>query len=87
MTAATKEQEIGMLVRVLTTYAAWLAMVFATIPPALSIFIVIAAPVFMGSVIWHLWRTRSLSAVNRAAFCGAVAFFPFLAVQVFAINR
>lgn len=87
MTGASKEREIGMLVRMLTTYAAWLTMTLATIRSIVSIFIVIAGPMFMGSVVWHLWKTRSLSAVNRLAFCGAVAFFPFLAVQIFAISR
>ncbi len=76
-----------MLVRVLATYGAWMTMVFANISPSVSVFIVIAAPMFMGSVIWHLWKKRSLSAVNRLAFCGAVAYFPFLAGQIFAMSR
>jgi len=87
MTVVIKEQEVGMLVRVLVAYAAWLTMVFSNIPTVMSVFIVIAAPMFFGSVVWHLWKTHSLSAVNRIAFCGALAFFPFLAIQIFAMRR
>jgi len=76
-----------MLFRVIVSYAAWLAMVFGFIPDLVSVFIVFAAPMFFGSVIWHLWKTHSLSAVNRTAFCGAVAFFPFLAIQLFVMYK
>ncbi len=82
-----KTREIGMLARMLVTYGAWLTMFFGFIPAIASVVIVIAAPMFMGSVVWHLWKTHSLSAVNRTAFCGALAFFPFLTIQVFAMTR
>jgi hypothetical protein len=78
-----KEQDFGMLARVLASYAAWLLMTLTDIPAVISIFIVIAAPMFFGSVIWHLWKKRSGSLVNRIAFCGAAAFFPFLVMQMF----
>jgi hypothetical protein len=87
MITAAREQDVGMLIRVLVAYAAWLTMVFGGIPDFISVFIVIAAPMFFGSVIWHLWKIHSLSAVNRIAFCGAVAFFLFLQVQIFAMCR
>jgi hypothetical protein len=87
MITVVREQEVGMLIRVLVAYAAWLTMIFVNIPISISIFIVIAAPIFFGSVIWHLWKTHSLSVVNRIAFCGAVAFFPFLMIQLFAMGR
>jgi hypothetical protein len=87
MTTVARDQDIGMLTRVLVAYSAWLTMIFAEIPPFNSVFIVIAAPMFFGSVIWHLWTTRSLSVVNRMAFCGAVAFFPFLVIQVILKRR
>jgi hypothetical protein len=77
---------IGMFIRVLASYAAWLVMVFGNIPTYISVYIVIGAPMFLGSVVFHLWKTRSLSAVNRFAFCGAIAFFPFLAIQILAMR-
>jgi hypothetical protein len=85
MTINVRNQEIGMLLRVLATYAAWLTVSFSNISPFISVFIVIASPMFFGSVIWHLWKIHSLSAVNQIAFCGALAFFPFLAIQLFAV--
>jgi len=87
MTVVARKQDVGMLIRVLASYAAWMTMVFANIPFFVSIFIVITAPMFFGSVVWHLWKTHSLSAVNRLAFCGAVAFFPFLAIQIYLMRR
>ena len=86
MTAFVIKREIGMLVRVIAAYGAWLTMVFANIPLFVSVFIVATAPMFMGSVVWHLWKTRSLSAINVVAFCGALAFFAFLAIQIFWLN-
>jgi hypothetical protein len=82
-----RQQDFGMPFRVIMSYAAWLAMVFGCVSDLVSVFIVFAAPMFFGSVIWHLWKTHSLSAANRIAFCGAVAFFPFLAIQLFVMNR
>ncbi len=76
-----------MLVRVLVAYTAWLTMILADIPASISVFIVIAAPMFFGSVVWHLRKTHSLSAVNCIAFCGAVAFVPFLAIQIFTMVK
>ena len=87
MTSPAKELDVGMLVRVLLSYAAWLTMLFAKIPFFVSVFITVAAPMFFGSVVWHLWMTRSSSTVNRFSFCAAVAFFPILALQIFAIMR
>ena len=87
MITAARQQDFGMLIRVLAAYAAWLTMVFGGVPDFVSVFIVIAVPMFFGSVIWHLWKTHSLSMVNRIAFCGAVAFFPFLAIQLFVMSR
>ena len=86
MTAFVIKREIWMLVRVIAAYGAWLTMVFASIPTFVSVFIVAAVPMFMGSVVWHLWKTRSLSAINELAFCGALAFFAFLAIQIFWLN-
>jgi len=40
-----------MLVRVLVAYTAWLTMILADIPASISVFIVIAAPMFFGSVV------------------------------------
>ena len=76
-----------MLIRVLVTYGAWLTMVFGGLPGVVSVFVVIAAPMFFGSVVWHLWNTHSQSFVNQVAFCGAVAFFPFLGIQLFVMSR
>jgi hypothetical protein len=87
MNPIARDQDFGMLIRVVVAYAAWLTMVFGCIPDFLSVFIVIAAPMFFGSVIWHLRKAHSLSAMNRIAFCGAVAFFPFLAIQIFVMSR
>lgn len=82
-----RDQDIGMMIRVLVVYTVWLLMVFGSIPDSISVFIVIASPMLFGSVIWHLWKTHSLSVVNRIAFCGAIAFFPFLAIQIFVMSR
>jgi hypothetical protein len=84
MNIFVREREWGILLRMLGSYAAWLAMVFVDVPAFASICIVIAAPLVFGSVIWHLWRSHALSAVNQIAFAGAVAFFPFLTIQIWA---
>jgi hypothetical protein len=81
-----ERRDIGMLIRVLGSYAAWLIMVFGNIPTYPSVFIIIAAPMFFGSVIFHLWKTHSMSFVNRVSFSGAIAFFPFLAIQILAMR-
>jgi hypothetical protein len=87
MTTTSRKQDFGMMIRVLLAYAAWLAMVFGATSGFVSVFIVVAAPLFFGSVIWHLRRTYSSSMVNRLAFFGAIAFFPFLAIQMFVMSR
>ena len=76
-----------MLARVLASYAAWLTVTFAHIPVLVAFFICITVPIFVGSVIWHLWKTHPRSVVNQIAFCGAVAFFSFLAIQLFVMSR
>lgn len=79
-----EKHNVGMFIRVLGLYAAWLMMVWGLLSAFISILVVIAAPMFAGSVVWHLRKTYYLSAVNRLAFCGAIAFFPFLVIQIFA---
>ena len=71
-----ERRDIGMLIRVLISYVAWLAMVYGSIPDLISVFVAVAAPMFFGSVIFHLWKTHSLSFINQ------LAFFPFLAIQI-----
>ena len=82
-----EKRNFGMLIRVIVTYLAWIMMVFENIPAFISVVIVVAAPMLFGSVVWHLRKTRSLSVVNRVAFCSAVAFFPFFAIQIVAMRR
>ncbi len=78
-----EKHNFGMFIRVIGIYTAWLMMVWGDISAVISLFVVVAAPMFAGSVIWHLRKTHSLSNVNRLAFCGAIAFFPFLVIQIF----
>jgi len=87
MNRAGEERNLGMLVRVVLSYAAWLTMVFLNVPSFISVFIFIAAPMFFGSVIWHLWKTHSLSIVNQISFSGALAFFPFFGLQILWVCR
>jgi hypothetical protein len=87
MTSPAIEQDFAMLTRTLVAYVAWLTMVFVDIPAFVWIFVVIAAPMTFGSVIWHLRKNHSRSVVNQIAFCGALAFFPVLAIQIFVSHR
>lgn len=87
ITTGIKQHDYGMLVRVILSYAAWLMMVFGVVPQFISICIVIAAPMSFGGAIWHLRKMRRSSMVNQISFCGAIAFFLFLMVQIYLINR
>ncbi len=73
---AYEDKEFGLLIRVLLTYAAWLAMILGDLPASACIVIGIVAPLLFGGVIWHLRRSHLRSAVNEIAFAGALAFFP-----------
>src|SRR5208283_4901169 len=68
MDILSREQNFDMLARVLASYAAWLTMIFADIPFLVTFFICITVPMFVGSVIWHLWKTHPRSVVNQIAF-------------------
>jgi hypothetical protein len=87
MTGFVKKQEVGKLVRVLVAYAAWLTKVVTDVPGIFFLSIVFAVPLLLGGSVWHLRKTHALSSANRLAFCGPVAFFPYLLNQIFVLNR
>ena len=81
MITATRLHDVGMLIRVIVAWIAWLTMVFADISFFISVCIVITTPILLGGVIWHLRSSRSVSSINRLSFCAAIAFFPLFAIQ------